>query len=160
MEERLLQAEKLCSDAGLFAGSLSQAQTEPLQEQENLKAVLWPFQEAVCLHAAIPLQLKLFQEQSLSSCVSETSALIQAMKMTPSIPPALIGFFEAFQTEGRSQEFSQGISWLFQFSDRSLAVTNSPCNEDGSGMKEAMVILYFKFEYPRHQDALFIHFNI
>lgn len=123
VEERLTQAEKCCSESGLLTSIRDQSESPPYQL--SFEILLWPFMEAVCLHATGPLLFKLFQNQTLSSCTEEASALVQALKTTPSIPAELIGFFEAYITEDKSQEISRGISMLFRFCNRSLMISNS-----------------------------------
>ncbi|XP_052133380.1 midasin [Frankliniella occidentalis] len=130
VEERLAQAENICFQAGLTNDCVNR-ETEP-KPQRNLKTLLWPFQEAVCLNAISPLLLKLLKGLDLSSSSLEFHTLIQAMKETPSIPPSVIGLLETSLKESKIQtDLFKIIFWVFRFSNKSLAVSNchiwAPC---------------------------------
>ncbi|KAK3926205.1 Midasin [Frankliniella fusca] len=123
VEERLIQAENMCSESGLLPGSSEKVTSA----HRSLKTLLWPFQEAVCLTATRPLLLKLLQRKNLSSSSLEFLSVIQAMKETPSIPSPLIGLLETLFEESKSQkDLFKILLWLFQFSTKSLAVTCTP----------------------------------
>lgn len=160
MEERLLQVEELCSKAGLTTDSSKRGGFGQSSQLKTLEMMFWPFQEAMCLHGTNTL-LAFLLEGKVPSSMLKNSGLLEAMRRIPSVPSALVAFFQAFHVEKCAQELSRGIYWLLQFSTQSLAVTNLKnwVPRDIDCVNEDMDIqVTFKF-FLRRKNIAFLTFT-